>query len=144
MFKRALIAAIALFSIASSATADVLVGTPTNNPNQQDCIPFGCGVPNQFIFDSSYFSGPISITELQFFNSFQDNPDPNNPETFDPGTYTFRLATSTNDYLTPSAIFAANVGADVQLFTTVVIGSVPVPPVFSFAGAAFNYDPANG
>ena len=143
MFKRALIAAIALFSIASSATADVLVGTPTNNPNQQDCIPFGCGVPNQFIFDSSYFSGPISITELQFFNSIQD-PDPKTPDRFDPGTYTFKLATSTNDYLSPSAIFAANVGADVQLFATVVIGSDLVPPVFSFAGAAFNYNPANG
>ena len=60
------------------------------------------------------------------------------------GTYTFKLSTSTNDYLTPSATFANNVGADEQLFATVVIGGGPVPPVFSFTGAPFNYDPANG
>jgi PEP-CTERM motif len=138
MLKRTLIFAAALFAVATYARADVLVGTP-DPTDIQDCIPFGCAVSNQFIFDSSYFSGPISITELTFFNSRQDDPD-----TFDPGTYTFRLATSTNDYLTPSATFANNVGSDVQLFATVVVGNGPIPPVFSFPGTPFNYDPANG
>jgi hypothetical protein len=140
MFKRALMATIALLSIASHATADVMVGTPTADPAFQDCIAFGCGVHAQFIFDSSYFSGPISITELQFFNSDQDPTGDN----FEPGTYTFRLSTSANDFSTPDAVFANNLGPDVQLFATVVIGSNAIPPVFSFAGTPFTYDPANG
>lgn len=138
MLKRTLILATALLSVAAYARADVLVGTP--GPGAvQDCVPFGCAITSQFVFDSTYFSGPISITELTFFNSVPDSPD-----TFDPGTYTFKLSTSTNDYLTPSATFANNVGADVQLFATVVLAGGPIPPVFSFSGAAFNYNPANG
>jgi len=138
MLKRALILATAFLSLATYAKADVLVGTP--GPGAvQDCVSFGCAIDSQFIFDSSYFSGPISISELKFFNSVVDTPD-----TFDPGTYTFKLSTSANDYLTPSATFANNVGADVQLFATVVIAGGAVPPVFSFTGTPFNYNPANG
>jgi PEP-CTERM motif-containing protein len=139
MLKRVSIVAAAFLSIATYAKADVLVGTPGPG-DVQDCIPFGCGITNQFIFDSSYFSGPISINELTFFNSVVDTPTDN----FDPGTYTFKLSTSTNDYLTPSATFANNVGANVQLFATVVIAGGAIPPVFSFAGTPFNYNPASG
>lgn len=138
MLKRTLMVVAALLSIAAYADADVLVGTP-GPAATQDCIAFGCGNTAQFVFDSSYFAGPISITELQFFNSVPENPD-----TFDPGTYTFKLATSTNDFLTPSATFANNVGGDEQLFATVVIAGGAVPPVFSFTGTPFNYDPTNG
>jgi len=138
MIRRVLIVATALLSIATYAQADVLIGTPGPG-DVQDCVPFGCGINSQFIFDSSYFSGPISISELRFFNSGVDSPD-----TFDPGTYTFKLSTSTNDFLTPSATFANNVGANVQLFATVVIAGGAIPPVFSFTGTPFNYNPASG
>src|SRR5215471_1781728 len=139
MFKRSLIVAITVLFSASYAAADVILGTPTADPNLQDCVAFGCAVQAQFIYDSSYFANPISITELQFYNSFEDPGD-----AFDPSTYTFKLATATHDYLTPDAVFANNVGADVHVFTTVAVGSGLIPSVFSFAGAPFLYNPALG
>ncbi len=140
MFKRTLIVAITVLSCGSYAAADAILGTPTADPNLQDCVVFGCATQAQFIYDSSLFSGPISITGLEFFNSFADAPG----ETFDPATYTFRLATSATDFASPSTVFADNVGADVQLFATVALGGDVIPPAFSFTGVPFLYDPANG
>jgi len=140
MFKRLLIVAITVLSSTSYAAADVILGTPTADPSLQDCVAFGCAVQAQFIYDSSYFSNPISITELQFYNSFEDLGG----DAFDPSTYTFKLATATHDYLTPDAVFANNVGADVHVFTTVALVNDLIPSVFSFGGAPFLYDPAKG
>src|SRR5438552_19160322 len=83
MLKRAFIVAVATLSIGTYARADVLIGIPDAS-DTQDCIAFGCGLTSQFIIDSTYFAGPMSISSLQFFNSLPET------DTFDPATYTFR------------------------------------------------------
>jgi hypothetical protein len=61
--------------------ADIMVGAP-GDVGGGDCIPFGCvnpggsGVEYQEIFDSSLFSGPLTIAGLTFFLRNFDNTDP--------------------------------------------------------------------
>src|SRR5262249_29951223 len=107
----------------------------------QDCVPFGCAHQAQFLYDASFFSGPISIDTLTFYNNSFDSPD-----TFDPATYTFKLSTTSKTAGTLSLSFASNVGADVQVFKTTAIAGDPLPNPgsFSFTGTPFNYNPANG
>ena len=100
---------------------------------------FGCALKGQFVYDASYFSGPITITGLTFFNSLVDSPD-----TFDPATYTFSLSTTTAAIGSLDSTFANNRGGDFQLFATVPIAGGAIPGVFTFFGTPFNYDPANG
>ena len=43
--------------------SSVLIGTPGNR--FEDCVSFGCGIKAQFIYDASYFSGPVTITGIR-------------------------------------------------------------------------------
>ncbi len=104
-----------------------------------DCVPFGCFTHAQFIYDSSFFSGPVVITGLTFFNSEQDIPDD-----FDPATYTFSLSTSPSSAVAPSSTYADNRGGDFQSWTPIALSGAIPTGFFSFTGTPFSYNPANG
>jgi hypothetical protein len=126
-----------LVGTASVARADsVTFGTQDN----QDCIALGCGVQMQFVYDATLFgTSPILITGITFYNSVADSPD-----TFDPATYQLYLSTTAASLGAPSPSFAANVGADVALFNTTVIGGGPIPGTITFTGGPFLFDPTAG
>ena len=59
---------LAVSSVASvPVMADVIVGLPPN-PGTGNCFPFGCryGDEYQQVYTASGFSGPITITNLEF------------------------------------------------------------------------------
>ena len=137
MRKRGLLLAALVVAFGSYATADsIRVGTLP--PDVQDCLPFGCSLHAQFIYDASYFPVPVTITGLTFFNSVEDSPD-----TFDPGFYTFLLSTTSATVASPSSTYADNRGGDFQIFD-VESPAGPYPPSFTFFGAPFTYNPING
>ena len=131
---------VALLAVAAPSNADaILIGTP-GPAAEQDCIPFGCGLHSQIIYDASYFSGPIAISTLTFFNGVDNLSD-----TFG-GPFTITLSTTSSTVAAPSTTFADNLGADAQLFAVFDPGvgnSIPMLS-FSIAGTPFDYDPANG
>lgn len=138
--KRLKLPAVVLMLVAMAWTglrADVMIGIPGSSATQ-DCIPFGCGHQAQFIYDSSFFSGPITIMGLQFFNSVDDS------DRFDPATYTIKLSTTSSAVGNPSSVFADNLGSDAQTFTTVAVSDSTIPSTFTYTGTPFTYNPANG
>jgi PEP-CTERM motif-containing protein len=127
----------ALLAVAAPSRAEtILVGTPGPAAGQ-DCIPFGCGFHEQFIYDASYFPEAILIDTLTFFNSVVDSPD-----SFG-GPFTMTLSTTSSTVAAPSTTFATNLGADAQAFG-VFNPAGAIPATFSFTGTPFAYNPANG
>jgi hypothetical protein len=124
-------------------------------PNDGNASPFGAGDVGgvyitgfQQIFDSSYFSGPITIAGLEFYNTQFVDPNYN---TINDSVYTVNLyTTSLNIYqLDPTALannlfFTSNPGTlfSGELSGTVnngVFDIVPADPSFYY-----NYDPSQG
>ncbi len=66
------VAAAAVMAMATPSKADVIVGQPADS-GAGNCIPFGCTIAwtseYQQIYAASQFSGPITITNLEFFNT---------------------------------------------------------------------------
>jgi hypothetical protein len=145
MRKRRLLIVLALLGLLCAAVvAEVRAGSVLINGGagqiNQDCIPFGCGHQVQFLISSSFFSGPIDIGSMTFF---QTNPQA--PNTFDPATYTFLLSTTTVDPSSPNNVFAANVTSPQQFFASYVQpAGVNVPSSFTITGVPFLYNPLAG
>jgi hypothetical protein len=111
-----------------------------------NCIPFGCFLQNpniryQQVYDKSRFSGPIEIAEIRFFFD----------ETTRQASPTLNTAAIALSLSTTSASVGAlnlqnldlNVGANNRVFTSGMLGG-PAPPILSFLGKPFRYDPAGG
>lgn len=117
-------------STASAGT--VSFTSPVLNPFG-DCTPV-CTPQYQQVYAASSFSGPITITGLQFEYNFGDFAS----------TYVLSLSTSQNTVGNLSANFSANLGADNQLFYS----GAWITPDLSFqglfVGAPFYYDPTAG
>lgn len=138
--------------------ADLIVGGP-GDPGVGDCLPFGCippsssnGVEYQQIFDSSLFSGPITIAGLTFFLNNFDNADPITgapivPDTIYPADYTitFSVVSIPVDGLDPTV--ENNIDpTTAQIF---YVGSLsnPVSGQFTIQTTPanyFGYDPSQG
>ncbi len=85
-------AAVVLFQAALSPAQAVVVGTVDANPLHSNAAPFGnlqASFFYQQVYDDSAFSGPITISELTFYNSALPGGVPN------PGAFQIYLA-STN------------------------------------------------
>jgi len=71
--KKLLAISFAVLASLSVARADIVIGTA----NTGNCIPYSCrGIDNgnyEQIYNSSAFSGPISIGDIEFFNTYYDN-----------------------------------------------------------------------
>lgn len=125
------------------AMADIIIGTPPT-PGSGNCFPFGCLYQAEYqqVYGSGDFSGPITITGLQFFNTQFDNSATELPN----GSYTITLSTTQVGVDTITGNFAANLGADVA---TVFVGNINQPWTFGDTltislSTPFTYDPANG
>ena len=85
-------AVLAVMAMATPSKADVIVGEPADI-GTGNCIPFGCTLSTptyQQIYAASDFSGPITITNLEFYDTQGLNPGAS-PNT---GTYTISLSTT--------------------------------------------------
>lgn len=133
-----------VFFMATCALADTVVGLPAD-PGGGNCFPFGCAYNAEYqqVYTSSAFSGPITITGLEFFNTQSNSHSTSLPS----GTFTIDLSTTTTaDWNTLSGTFGSNVGADnAQVFS----GSIAQPWTFGDTltitlSTPFSYNPADG
>ena len=128
------------------AQADVTVGNPPASGG--NCIPFGCNffddisIDYQQVYSSTNFSGPITITDLEFFNTVDHTGGGTDAQA---GSYLISLST------TQAAVggldstdLSNNLGPD---NTTVYLGDVPTLSggVLRFVlTTPFTYDPSKG
>lgn len=112
------VARLIALALCGTATAGTLVvGTPADLGN---CFPFGCDYDGftpsgiyQQVYTSSLFSGPMTITGLEFYDTKYGSGDAMNT-----GTFTISLSTTASDWNTLSGTPANNIGADnTQVFT---------------------------
>ena len=111
------VGAVLLFLAASNpAFASVIVGLPADS-GTGNCYPFGCNyVSSQYqqVYTQGAFSGPITITGLEFYNT-QYNSGATGMNT---GTFTLSLSTTSADWNTLSSVYANNIGGDnTQVFS---------------------------
>ena len=120
---------------------DPIIGGP---PNSNNCYPFGCAYNGDYqnVYTHSAFSGPITITDLEFFNT-QIN---SGATSMNSGTWTISLSSTTADHNTLSPVFANNLGADNK-----VVFSGNLAQAWTFGdtltihlSTPFTYDPTTG
>jgi hypothetical protein len=135
------VAAAAVMAMATPSKADIIVGQPADSGN---CIPFGCGTSvwgtdYQQIYAASQFSGAITITNLEFFNTRFENSGPP-----DIGTFTISLSTTSAAVEGLDSTLTNNIGSD---NIVVFDGSLPSPSggVMSLVlSTPFTYEPTQG
>ena len=128
---------------AMSASAGVVVGLPPDS-GTGNCFPFGCSYNTEYqqVYNSGQFSGPITITDLEFYNTqFDDGATSTNS-----GTWTIYLSTTAADSNTISSTYASNIGVD---NTEVFSGNLAQTWAFGdtleiVLTAPFTYDPSQG
>lgn len=124
--------------LAASACVPAVAATVTiGGTDANNGIPFnsefGTNLGYQQVYSSSQFSGPVSISGLQFY------ADTLYPATTISGTFTISFS------ITPAAVGglsaneASNVGIDSATFFSGTVNNV-----LSFTGTAYNYDPSLG
>lgn len=125
----------------------IILGQPPDQGNG-NCFPFGCAygfgdtAEYQQVYSSTQFSGSITITALQFFNT-QIN---SGATEMNSGTWTIALSTTSADWNTLSGNFASNLGSN---NTVVFSGNLDQPWTFGDTlnitlTTPFTYNPANG
>jgi hypothetical protein len=138
---------VGMFAVLVSAAANadgIIIGGP-GTPGTGNCIPFGCSnwAPQyQQVYASSDFSGPISISEITFYN--HNVVGPLSPEN---GVYTISLSTTSAAVNGLSSNMDDNIGADdVKLFTGKLPALTPGPggELDFFLRKSFFYDPQEG
>ena len=129
--------------LAIPAVADVTVGLPPD-PGSGNCFPWGCSYNAEYqqVYSHTQFSGPITITNLEFFNTQVNN----NNLLMNSGTWNISLSTSSADWNTISTTYASNLGAD---NTLVFSGNLTQPWAFGDTlhitlTTPFTYDPSQG
>ena len=129
--------------LAIPAVADVIVGIPPD-PGSGNCFPFGCSYNAEYqqVYVSSDFSGPITITNLEFFNTQFNNFATSTPT----GTFTISLSTTQAGLNTMSPDFAANIGPDnTQVFSGSIFQSWAFGDTLHIIlDHPFTYDPSKG
>jgi len=138
-----LLAFILLFALPDLAAADVIVGLPADS-NAGNCYPFGCGYTGEYqqVYTSSQFSVPITITNLEFFNTQYNSGATAMPT----GNWAISLSTTSADWNTLSSTFSSNIGAN---NTLVYDGSLSQSWAFGDTldiplTTSFYYDPSQG
>lgn len=119
----------------------IVVGTPSTGSG--NCFPFSCGYNGEYqqVYTGSDFSGPITITGLEFSNTQY-----NSGTTAIAGTWTFDLSTTTAAWNTLSTTPASNIGSDnTQVFTGSISQAWAFGDTLTFVFATpFTFNPANG
>jgi hypothetical protein len=132
-----------LFSVTPSVASPIIIGSPAD-VGRGNGMPFGAAYAGEYqqVYTSGAFSGAMTITGLQFYNTALDS----GAQFLNSGSWTISLSTSARDWNTLSTVYADNVGAD---STLVFSGNLFQPWAFGntldiqFA-TPFWYDPAQG
>src|SRR5450755_302587 len=95
--------------MAIPAMADVTVGLPPD-PGSGNCFPWGCAYNAEYqqVYAQGAFSGSITITGLQFYNTQFNSLSTQLPS----GNWAISLSTTSVDVNTISSNFASNLGGD--------------------------------
>jgi len=139
---------LALATSTPAVAGTIVVGTPADI-GKGNCFPFGCNYDTvgdgqyQQVYTNSLFSGPVTITGLEFYNT-QDNTG--GATAMNTGTFTISLSTTSADWDTLSTTPANNIGAD---DTEVFSGSLAQPWSFGdmlsiLFTTPFSYTPGAG
>lgn len=114
--------------------------------SDENCVPYLCNVSGrvatvdyQQVYASSVFSGPLTITSVDFYN---DITSPGNTLVIG-GTYSVYLSTTSAQVDHLSTDLMLNRGPDWTKVGTVTAGT-NTDPMITIATSAFNYNPANG
>jgi hypothetical protein len=120
-----------------------IVGLPPD-PDTGNCFPFGCAYSGTYqqVYTSTAFSGAITITGLEFFNTQLNT----GATAMNAGTWTIDLSTTSANWNTLSSTFASNIGTG---DTTVFSGNLSQPWAFGDTltinfSTPFTYNPAAG
>lgn len=136
------VSALVLLGAALPALANpIMVGTTTTN----NCFPFGCAVNGDYqqVYTSSDFTGPITITGLEFYNTNSNG----GATAMNFGTWTISLSTTLAQWSTLSTSpMSSNLGAD---NTTVFSGNLAQAWAFGdtltiLFSTPFTYNPGTG
>jgi len=133
-----LAAAAALSLAAAPAFGQVIVGSPTiaNNGN---CFPFTCYTSPEYqqVYAASAFSGPLSISSINFFNT-----------AYEPGlamfsgrTFAISFSETSAEPGTLSGTYASNIGTHSALFFS---GVLTGPATAVIYGSPYLYTPSDG
>ncbi|HVO61337.1 MAG TPA: PEP-CTERM sorting domain-containing protein [Terriglobales bacterium] len=129
--------------VAMPAVAGVVVGLPPD-AGTGNCFPFGCAYSGEYqqVYTSSLFNGPITITDLEFFNTQVDF----GATAMNSGNWAISLSTTSADWNTLSSTYANNIGAN---NTLVFNGDLSQPWAFGNTltitlSTPFTYDPSQG
>lgn len=127
----------------SPAAADVIVGLPADS-DIGNCYPFGCAYTGEYqqVYTHTQFSGPITITNLEFFNT-QANLG---ATAMNSGSWVISLSTTSADWDTLSSTFSSNIGGN---NTQVFDGNLAQSWAFGDTlvinlSTPFTYDPTQG
>lgn len=125
------------------AFADVTIGLPAD-ASTGNAFPFGAVYDGEYqqVYSSTQFSGPITITNLEFFDTVYGSGATSLPT----GIWTISLSTTPADWNTLSTTFASNIGSN---NTTVFDGNISQPWAFGDTlsitlSTPFLYNPADG
>lgn len=125
------------------AAADLTIGLPADS-NTGNCFPFGCSYTGEYqqVYTKSQFSGPIKITNLEFFNTKFDF----GATAMNSGNWAISLSTTSRDWNSLSTTFSSNIGGD---NTLVFSGNLSQPWTFGNTlvinlSTPFTYDPSLG
>jgi hypothetical protein len=136
-----------VFAAFTPAVAGTLiVGTPSNSGNS---FPFGGnydGATNgqyQQVYTHSLFTGPITITGLEFYNMYYSQGGATGMNT---GTFTISLSTTGADWNTLSGAPLSNIGGDnTQVFSGSLAQPWAFPDTLSITfSTPFTYTPGAG
>jgi hypothetical protein len=130
-------------ALAAPARADEIV-LGTSQPGVGFGVPFESSTWMQQVFDSQLFPGPIAISAITFFNTYD-----NQGSFVEPARYQFYFSTTATTSSTLSLDFASNVGGNrtavldwlVEGFDT----TFPAPSTITLAlTTPFFFDPRSG
>ena len=138
----ALVLSLSVFAPAARA-AGFIIGLPayTNNGNS---FPFGSAYSGEYqqVYTSSAFSGPVKITNIEFFNTAYNS----GATAMNSGNWAISLSTTSADWNTLSGTYASNIGTN---NTLVFSGNLAQPWAFGQTlvinlSTPFTYNPGNG
>ena len=122
--------------------AGLIIGSP--DPDTGNGFPFGSAYSGEYqqVYTSSQFSGPITITNIEFFNTQLDLA----ATAMNSGNWAISLSTTPRNWNTLSSTFASNIGND---NTLVFNGNLAQPWAFGDTltiqlNTAFMYNPSQG
>lgn len=123
--------------------AVVTVGLPPD-PGTGNCFPFGCAYSGEYqqVYSATQFSGPITITDLEFFNTQIDV----GAFAMNSGNWAISLSTTGVDWNTLSNVYGDNLGANNTLvFSGDLAQAWAFGDILHIAlSTPFTYDPSKG